>query len=98
MDKIATVVESDMFSKRRMHRLFRADGRSLIVAMDHASGANVHPHLQNPDVILKAVVSGGADAVLTTPGMLKQFCSCFDAVGVVLRVDGGTTELAKEKR
>jgi DhnA family fructose-bisphosphate aldolase class Ia len=96
--KIVTALDPPMFDKGRMHRLFRADGRSLIVAMDHVLGAKAYPGLQAPDAVVKACVAGGADAVLTTPGVLKRFGSCFGAVGIVLRVDGRSTELSSEKR
>jgi class I fructose-bisphosphate aldolase len=95
--KTVTTADSQLFDNRRMHRLFRADGRSLIVAMDHGMGAKVPAALQAPEAVLEAVIAGGADAVLTTPGMLKRFWPCFGAVGIVLRVDGRSTELATQK-
>ena len=82
-----------VFSKRRMYRIFRDDGRSLVVAMDHGGGLNVYPALADPGRVLDAVVRGGADAVLTTPGILKQFPHELRAIGVILRVDGGSSEL-----
>jgi class I fructose-bisphosphate aldolase len=78
-----------------MHRFFRENGRSLVVAMDHGSGLDVYPALARPADVLDAVVSGGADAVLTTLGMVKEFTSAFGSVGIILRVDGGSTQLAR---
>lgn len=79
-----------------MHRIFRDDGRSLVVAMDHGSGLDVYPALAHPGCVLDAVVGGGADAVLTTPGIVKQFSQHLKSVGVILRMDGGSSQLAGE--
>ena len=81
------------FIKRRMYRIFRDDGRSFVVAMDHGIGANVYPALGDPARVLEAVVAGGADAVLTTYGIARQFSHYLRSVGVILRVDGGNSEL-----
>lgn len=76
-----------------MHRIFRDDGRSLIVAMDHGCGLDVYPALARPGPLLDEVLAGGADAVLATPGMVRQFSSELKSLGVILRVDGGSTQL-----
>jgi len=77
-----------------MYRIFRDDGRSLVVAMDHGGGLNVYPALADPSRVLDAVVRGGADAILTTPGILKQFPHNLRSIGIILRVDGGGSELS----
>jgi DhnA family fructose-bisphosphate aldolase class Ia len=84
-----------IFSKRRMHRIFRENGRSLVVAMDHGGGLDVYPALAKPAAVLETVVSAGADAVLTTLGVVKEFASSLGSAGIVLRVDGGSTQLAQ---
>ncbi len=84
-----------LFTLRRMYRIFRDDGRSLIVAMDHGSGLDVYPALVDPARVLDAVIAGGADAILTTPGILKRFASRLKSAGVILRVDGGNTQLGE---
>jgi class I fructose-bisphosphate aldolase len=76
-----------------MYRLFRENGRSVVVAMDHGLGSNVYPGLADPSHVIDAVVAGGADAVLTTFGILKQFYHQMKSVGVILRMDGGNSEL-----
>ncbi|MCS6804717.1 MAG: fructose-bisphosphate aldolase [Acidobacteriota bacterium] len=85
--------KTPVFTNRRMYRLFGEDGRSLVVAMDHGGGLNVYPSLSDPGQVIAAVVAGGADAVLTTPGILKHFYHQLKSVGVILRVDGGSSEL-----
>ncbi len=80
-----------MFEKRRLHRLFRSNGRSLTVALDHGLGLNVAPALDDSRGVVDEIVSGGADAVLATPGLIKHCSDQLGSVGVVLRVDGGST-------
>lgn len=77
----------------RMSRIFRDDERSLVIAMDHGTGLNVYPDLSDISRVLGAVIEGGADALLLTPGIIKQFSGSFRSVGIIMRVDGGSTEL-----
>jgi len=58
----------------RLKRIFREDGKTLIVALDHGIGAHPVPGLERPlDTILK-VARGGADAILINLGTAKRFC------------------------
>ena len=78
----------------RRHRIFRADGRAVVIAMDHGMfGANPLGNLREPDKLIAQVVAAGADAILTTPGIAASFGSAFGRAGLILRVDGGTTRL-----
>ena len=83
--------------ERRMRRLFQADGKTFIVAMDHAGSMGVLPGLENPGKLIDSIVAGGADAILTTYGVATQFAEQIGGLGVVLRGDGGGTSLAKER-
>jgi DhnA family fructose-bisphosphate aldolase class Ia len=94
-NKVQIVSKDFTFNKRGMYRIFRDDGRSLIVAMDHGCGLNVYPALARPTDVLDAVVAGGADAVLTTPGIVKQFSQDLKSLAVILRLDGGSSQLAE---
>ena len=51
----------------KMGRLFPKDDRILIVPHE-----SIRPNRQWVDVT-KAVIRGGADAILTTPGILKKY-------------------------
>ena len=84
----------ETFSKRRMFNIFRDDGRTLIIAMDHGAGLDVYPSLANPGELLDEVVAGGADAVLTTYGIAKNYFRHIKHLGLIVRVDGGSTQLA----
>jgi DhnA family fructose-bisphosphate aldolase class Ia len=70
-----------------MRRIFRPDGRTLIVAMDHAGYMGPVPGLIDPIATVSAVVAGGADAVMTTLGSAKRVIDSLDGRGLVLSVD-----------
>ena len=76
-----------------MFRIFRNDGRTLVLAMDHGGAADVHPGLANPAKVLDDAVEAVVDAVLTTPGVVREFAGNLKTAGVILRVDGGTSDL-----
>jgi DhnA family fructose-bisphosphate aldolase class Ia len=74
--------------KRRLQRVFQADGRTLIVAMDHGSQGPMSG-LEDPGRILDEVVAAGADAVLTSLGVATSFGQHLARCGLILRIDGG---------
>ena len=78
-------------SQIRKYRIFAADGRTVIVALDHAAYYGPMAGLERPGAVLKAVVGAGADAVLTTAGVAARFGEYLGRVGVILRADGGST-------
>ncbi|HEY8823879.1 MAG TPA: fructose-bisphosphate aldolase [Candidatus Limnocylindria bacterium] len=71
----------------RMRRVFGSDGRALIVAMDHAGYMGPVGGLIDPLATVRAVVAGGADAVMTTLGTAKQIGAALDGRGLILSVD-----------
>jgi DhnA family fructose-bisphosphate aldolase class Ia len=81
------------FGKRRMSRIFRRDQRTLIVAMDHGNVFNVMPGLRDPGRVIEQVVEGGADAILTTFGVAKNYPGEFGKAGLILRADSGRTQV-----
>ncbi|MBP6137394.1 MAG: aldolase [Clostridiaceae bacterium] len=82
-----------MGTTHRMNHIFRADKRTFILAMDHGSNFNVLPALKDPGKVIRACASAGADAFLSTIGMLDKFADCFLGKGVILRIDGGISFL-----
>src|SRR5919197_188547 len=72
--------------KRRMHHLFAADGRAVMVAMDHARLGNTRG-LERPREAVARVVAGGADAILTTPGMARETADVLGGVGLIMALD-----------
>jgi len=79
--------------------LFRPDGRTLIVAMDHAQGGDKPlPGLVHPGETIRKVVQGGADAVISTYGTAVQFADDFAGCGLILTVrpEGAMIDVAIE--
>jgi DhnA family fructose-bisphosphate aldolase class Ia len=79
--------------KRRMHRLFRANGRSLIVAMDHGAYMPVLPQLQDTGRVIRELREAGADALLTTLGNATRYADDIGTMGLILRLDGAASTL-----
>ena len=74
---------------KRMNRIFKPDGKTVVVAMDHGMGMNVNPALDRTGEILKAIVAGGADALLVSYGIAKKYGDILQDVGLIVRCDGG---------
>jgi class I fructose-bisphosphate aldolase/fructose-bisphosphate aldolase/2-amino-3,7-dideoxy-D-threo-hept-6-ulosonate synthase len=70
----------------RMGRVFGGDGKAVIVAMD---GARSGPAagLDNPREVVRRVVAGGADAIMTTFGIARTARDLFGRCGLILALD-----------
>jgi DhnA family fructose-bisphosphate aldolase class Ia len=79
--------------KLRLGRIFREDGRALVLAMDHCMGMGPVPGLTKPAETIAKVKAGGVDAVLTTTGIASTFDESFHDLGLILRLDGAFTIL-----
>lgn len=89
-----------MSGPKRNHRLnhiFRENGKAFIVAMDHAALFGAMDGLQSPGEVIRQVRAGGADAILTSYGVSKQFVEEIGDMGLIMRADGGLSSLAKER-
>ena len=73
---------------RRMKRLFRDNSRTLIVAKDHA-GFMDKPlkGMDDAESAIRKVVSGGADAIMTTYGTAQRCADAIGSAGLLLSVD-----------
>jgi DhnA family fructose-bisphosphate aldolase class Ia len=76
-----------------MRRIFREDGRAVIIAMEHGAFMGVQPGFEKPSEPIKKVIAGGADAIMATVGMAKNFAEELAPAGMILRVDGGISRL-----
>jgi DhnA family fructose-bisphosphate aldolase class Ia len=77
--------------KLRERHIFSSDGRTVIVAMDHTAFFGPMAGLEQPGVV-RRVVSAGADAILTTPGIAARLGHELGRAGLILRADGGSTQ------
>jgi class I fructose-bisphosphate aldolase len=80
---------------RRLKRVFRRDGRSLIVAFDHGLTEGPAKGLEVPEKTLSEIVAGGADAILTSYGIATRFADEIASLGLILRLDVGGTKIGK---
>jgi len=78
---------------RRLNRIFRPDGRALIVAFDHGMIDGPAQGMERPSATLQKIVAGGADAILTSYGTATRFAQEIASLGLILRLDGGGTKL-----
>jgi DhnA family fructose-bisphosphate aldolase class Ia len=79
---------------RRMTRLFGRDGRIVIVAMDQPAYFGAMPGADQSGALIRSLVAGGADAIVTTFGVAMACAADFGRAGLILRSDGGSTKLA----
>ena len=64
--------------------------KALVVAMDHARTLGVVPGLEDPGLVLDRVLDAGADAVMTSYGVIKRYRDkLIGRVPTYLRLDGG---------
>jgi DhnA family fructose-bisphosphate aldolase class Ia len=74
------------FRKRRLHRIFADDGRTLIVAMDHLSRLGRGVRIREPGRILREAGAAGTDAVLLRPGIVARHGADIGRMGTILSV------------
>ena len=80
----------------RLNRIFSADKKAVVIAMDHGlPGVAPLAHLVKPGKLLKQVIEGGGDAILTTPGIAETFADQIGPLGLILRLDGGATMMSE---
>lgn len=80
--------------KRRMNNIFKKDGKSFVLAMDHAA-MMPSPDLRDPGHVIREAAAGGADGFLATYGIIKSFQADFGNAGVIMRADGGISALRR---
>lgn len=74
---------------RRFRRVVRGDGRSCLVAIDHGAYMGAGPPLD----AMQAIAAGRPDGILATWHVARAHADTFADAALVLRVDGGTSEL-----
>jgi DhnA family fructose-bisphosphate aldolase class Ia len=79
----------------RMNHVFFTDQRTFILAMDHGSNFNVLPAMKKPGILIRECAAAGADAFLASPGLVDKFAADFLGKGIILRIDGGISQLSQ---
>jgi DhnA family fructose-bisphosphate aldolase class Ia len=83
--------------KQALQKILKPDGKALIVAMDHARDWGALPGIENPAETIEQVIEAGADGIMTTYGVVKNFGHLmFGRVGVLLRIDGYNSYLGEK--
>ena len=81
----------------RWNRIFSKKGRTVIFAMDHAASFGMMEGIEHPGEVVSKVQAGGADAILTTVGVVKTFAKQIGNMSICLRLDGGSSMLAENR-
>jgi DhnA family fructose-bisphosphate aldolase class Ia len=76
--------------QRRLCRLFGADGRSLLIALDHSVTTGAGGGLSNMAAVLRAVVDGGADAVVAHRGTAAREMPVQRTTALIIHLSGNT--------
>lgn len=74
--------------KRRMRRIFREDGKTVIVPMDHGATNGPMSGLINMQDTINKLAAGGADAVVLHKGIAKTIDS--GELGLIIHVSAST--------
>ncbi len=82
--------------EHRLRRIFGPDQKTVIVACDHAGFSGPLPGLEDPGKLMDTLVDSGVDAVLTTFGIARRYASQMGKLGLILRMDGGSSIRAVE--
>ena len=82
--------------EHRLRRIFATDQKTVIVACDHGGFSGPLSGLEDPGKLMDILVSSGVDAVLTTIGIARRFADRMGKMGLILRMDGGSSNRAVE--
>ncbi|MCS7061407.1 MAG: deoxyribose-phosphate aldolase [Anaerolineae bacterium] len=87
------------YAKRRLRRIFYADDKTVIVAMDHGNYLDrPMAGVSDPARVIRETLAAGADAILTTFGTAMRCADALGRGGLILSVadDTPVAEVAVE--
>ena len=97
LDRVPLSVIMNPGKQIRLHRIFSRDKKAVVIAMDHGlPGMRPLGNLSNPGRLIDQIAAGGADAILTTPGIAARFADHFGRLGLIVRLDGAVTTLGED--
>jgi len=85
-----------MDNVRRMNRIFKSDGKVLILAMEHSIIFGPTKGQVKPGETIVQAIQGGVDGIMTSYGMARHFAWEISKVGLILRSDGVATMLGPD--
>jgi fructose-bisphosphate aldolase, class I len=77
---------------------FGPSGKTVIVALEHGTMFGVLPELNDTGKMIEKVLSAGVDGVITSYGIARKYKSLLKDTRLILRMDGGSSELSKSLR
>jgi DhnA family fructose-bisphosphate aldolase class Ia len=77
--------------QRRLRRLLGADGRSLLVALDHSVTVGAGGGLSDMASVMRAVVEGGADGIVAHRGSAAREMPVQRTTALIVHLSGNTT-------
>jgi fructose-bisphosphate aldolase / 2-amino-3,7-dideoxy-D-threo-hept-6-ulosonate synthase len=82
----------------RLNRIFRkSSNRTFIVAMDHGSADGPLKGIESPAETITKLIKGGADALLTTTGVVRSNHSLMAGdISFIMRISGSGTPIGPE--
>jgi DhnA family fructose-bisphosphate aldolase class Ia len=81
-----------------MNHIFKPDGKTFIMAMDHGANFNVLPAMKHQGQLIREIANAGADAFLSTVGMADKHGEHFMGKGIILRMDESVSFLCQEPK
>ncbi|PRP92719.1 2-amino-4,5-dihydroxy-6-one-heptanoic acid-7-phosphate synthase [Enhygromyxa salina] len=81
-------------TKLRLRRIFAADGRSVLIALDHLSRPGAGVRLRDPGRVLREVAAAGVDGVFVQAGLLMR---CRAELGRTTAILSHPRELASDR-
>jgi class I fructose-bisphosphate aldolase len=70
--------------KSRYYRLFKEDGKALILAFDHGGNGDIWA---DPATVISGAAAGGMDGILTNYGVITHFRKEIGRMGTMLRME-----------
>ncbi len=70
-----------------MNHIFKADGKALIVAMDHGSYNGANAGLEDMGKAIEGIIEGGADATIVNFGVARKYARELASIGYIARLD-----------
>ena len=82
--------------KRRLSRIFRKDGKALIVAIDHGIPMGAVKGIENPRELIEMLIDTGVDGIIINPGLVKALEDVFahSHPAIILKMNGITSNAA----